>query len=50
MPNETIPFETLAADLHGSDWTKRYDAARLLGQSKDPRAVALLIPDLKDPD
>ena len=50
MPNETIPFETLAADLHGSDWTKRCDAARLLGQSKDPRAVALLIPDLKDPD
>lgn len=50
MPKVTIPFETLAADLHGSDWTKRCDAARLLGQSKDPRAVALLVPDLKDPD
>jgi len=48
MPKVEIPFETLAADLHGSDWTKRCDAARLLGQSKDPRAVDLLLPDLKD--
>lgn len=50
MPKTDIPFETLAADLHGSDWAKRCDAARLLGQSKDPRAVALLLPDLQDPD
>lgn len=50
MAKTTVPFETLAADLHGSDWTKRCDAARMLGQSKDPRAVDLLLPDLKDPD
>jgi HEAT repeat protein len=50
MPKVTVPFETLAADLHGPDWQKRCDAARLLGQSKDPRAVDLLLPDLKDPD
>jgi len=48
MPKIEIPFETLVADLHGSDWTKRCDAARLLGQSKDPRAVDVLLPDLKD--
>jgi len=48
MPKTDIPFETLIADLHGSDWTKRCDAARLLGQSKDPRAVDALLPDLKD--
>jgi len=50
MPKIDIPFETLIADLHGSDWTKRCDAARLLGESKDPRAVDALLPDLKDPD
>ncbi|MCL4269145.1 MAG: HEAT repeat domain-containing protein [Anaerolineales bacterium] len=50
MPKITVPFETLAADLHGSDWTKRCDAARMLGQSRDPRAAALLLPDLQDPD
>jgi HEAT repeat protein len=50
MPTTDIPFETLIADLHGSDWTKRCDAARMLGQSKDPRAVDALLPDLKDPD
>jgi len=50
MPKTDIPFETLIADLHGSDWTKRCDAARMLGQSKDPRAVDALLPDLKDPD
>jgi len=48
MPKVDIPFETLVADLHGEDWTKRCDAARLLGQSKDPRAVDMLLPDLKD--
>ena len=50
MSKIEIPFEILIADLHGSDWTKRCDAARLLGQSKDPRAVDALLPDLKDPD
>ena len=50
MPKLAIPFETLVADLHGSDWTKRCDAARMLGQSRDPRAVDALLPDLKDPD
>lgn len=50
MPKFDIPFETLIADLHGSDWNKRCDAARMLGQSKDPRAVAALLPDLKDSD
>ena len=48
MPKVEIPFETLVADLHGTDWTKRCDAARMLGQSKDPRAVDVLLPDLKD--
>ncbi|HEX6271018.1 MAG TPA: HEAT repeat domain-containing protein [Anaerolineales bacterium] len=40
----------MIADLHGSDWTKRCEAARLLGQSRDPRAVDALLPDLNDPD
>ncbi|HSG42275.1 MAG TPA: HEAT repeat domain-containing protein [Anaerolineales bacterium] len=48
MAKIEIFFETLIADLHGSDWTKRCDAARLLGQSKDPRALDTLLPDLKD--
>ena len=50
MLKADIPFETLIANLHGSDWIKRCDAARMLGQSKDPRAVAALLPDLNDPD
>lgn len=50
MSKTTIPFETLVADLHGPDWEKRCDAARLLGQSRDPRAVDALLPDLHDPD
>lgn len=50
MPKIDIPFETLIADLHGSDWTKRCDAARMLGQSRDPRAVDALLPDLQDED
>jgi HEAT repeat protein len=44
------PIDVLFADLHGPDWEKRCDAARLLGQSGDPRAVDVLLPDLKDPD
>lgn len=50
MPKTDIPLETLIADLHGPDWAKRCDAARLLGQSGDPRAVDALLPDLNDPD
>ncbi len=50
MPKTNIPVETLIADLHGPDWQKRCDAARLLGQSRDPRAVEALLPDLDDPD
>ncbi|HJR81988.1 MAG TPA: HEAT repeat domain-containing protein [Anaerolineales bacterium] len=50
MPKRDILIEPLIADLHGSDWTKRCDAARLLGQSRDPRAVDALLPDLRDPD
>lgn len=50
MPKIEIPIETLLADLHGADWEKRCDAARLLGQSRDPRAVEALLPDLQDPD
>jgi HEAT repeat protein len=36
--------------LHSSDWMARCDAARLLGQSRDPRAVDALLPDLHDSD
>src|SRR5215216_6135533 len=50
MPKMNIPFETLIADLHGDDWQKRCDAARLLGQSRDPRALDVLLPDLQDED
>lgn len=50
MPKMELPFETLIADLHGSDWIKRCDAARMLGQSGDPRAVDALLPDLHDSD
>jgi HEAT repeat protein len=50
MPKVEIPIETLLSDLHGADWQKRCDAARLLGQSRDPRAVDALLPDLNDPD
>lgn len=50
MPKTTIPIETLISDLHGEDWQKRCDAARLLGQSRDPRAVDALLPDLQDED
>lgn len=50
MPKINIPFESLLADLHSTDWQKRCDAARLLGQSDDPRAVEALLPDLQDPN
>jgi HEAT repeat protein len=50
MPKTDIPIETLIEQLHGEDWTVRCDAARLLGQSRDPRAVDALLPDLSDSD
>jgi len=50
MPKSNIPIETLIEQLHGRDWMARCDAARLLGQSDDPRAVDALLPDLHDPD
>lgn len=50
MTKTQIPVETLIEQLHGADWTARCDAARLLGQSKDPRAVDALLPDINDPD
>ena len=50
MPKTDIPIETLIEQLHGEDWTARCDAARLLGQSRDPRAVDALLPDLSDSD
>src|ERR1043165_6083207 len=50
MPKLDIPIETLIAQLHGDDWIARCDAARLLGQSRDPRAMDALLPDLKDSD
>jgi HEAT repeat protein len=50
MPPSTIPIETLIQQLHSDDWVARCDAARLLGQSRDPRAVDALLPDLKDSD
>lgn len=50
MPKSDIPVEVLIEQLHGSDWTARCDAARLLGQSSHPRAVDALLPDLQDAD
>lgn len=50
MPKTNIPIETLITNLHGTYWQKRCDAARLLGQSRDPRAVDALLPDLQDED
>lgn len=50
MPKTDIPIEVLIAQLHGEDWVARCDAARLLGQSRDPRAVEALLPDLNDSD
>ena len=50
MPRSDIPVELLIEQLHGNDWMARCDAARLLGQSRDPRAVQALLPDLNDPD
>jgi HEAT repeat protein len=50
MPKSDIPVEILIEQLHGEDWMTRCDAARLLGQSRDPRAVYALLPDLNDSD
>lgn len=50
MPEPDVSFETLVADLHSSDWMTRCNAARLLGQSRDPRALEALLPDLNDND
>lgn len=50
MPKTDIPFETLIEQLHGEDWMARCDGARLLGQSRDPRAVDALLPDLINSD
>ncbi|HEX5809151.1 MAG TPA: HEAT repeat domain-containing protein [Anaerolineales bacterium] len=50
MPAPNIPVEALIEQLHSSDWMARCDAARLLGQSRDPRAVDALLPDLNDAD
>lgn len=50
MSKPDIPVEILIQQLHDTDWTARCDAARLLGKSKDPRAVDALLPDLKDSD
>ena len=50
MPKTDIPIEILIQQLHDEDFTARCDAARLLGQSRDPRAVDALLPDLQDSD
>ena len=51
MPKDTLPpSEILIEQLHGTDWTARCNAARLLGQSRDPRTVDALLPDLEDKD
>jgi HEAT repeat protein len=51
MPKEPPPpIELLIEQLHSTDWTAGCDAARLLGQSRDPRAVDALLPDLVDRD
>ena len=50
MPKVAVPVDTLIQQLHSRDWMTRCDAARLLGQSRDPRAVDALLPDLSDSD
>lgn len=50
MTTSNFPIETLIQQLHSEDWTTRCDAARLLGQSRAPRAVDALLPDLSDSD
>jgi hypothetical protein len=43
MANETTqPIESIIEQLHSTDWTMRCDAARLLGQSRNPSAVKAL--------
>jgi len=50
MAKAEIDVESLIQKLHSDDWMARCDAARLLGQSRDPRAVDALLPDLNDSD
>jgi HEAT repeat protein len=50
MPKVAVPVDTLIQQLHSRDWMTRCEAARLLGQSRDPRAVVALLPDLNDSD
>lgn len=50
MPKPTTPVETLLAELHHADFTTRSNAARQLGQTRDPRAVDALLHDLHDAD
>jgi HEAT repeat protein len=50
MPTSELSVDVLIQQLHSEDWMARCDAARLLGQSGDPRAVDALLPDLNDPD
>jgi HEAT repeat protein len=50
MPKTDVPIERLIEQLHGEGWMARCDAARLLGQSRDPRALDALLPDLIDSD
>lgn len=50
MPKSNVPVDVLIQQLHGTDWTARCDAARLLGQSGDPRAMDALLPELYSPD
>jgi HEAT repeat protein len=50
MPKSDIPIDVLIYQLHGADWPARCEAARLLGQSGDRRAVEALLPDLRDLD
>jgi len=49
MPKPT-PIETLLAELHHPNFMTRCNAARQLGQSRDPRAVDALIADLQASD
>lgn len=50
MSKNDTALEALIEQLHGEDWLARCDAARLLGQSRDPRALDALLPDLNDSD
>lgn len=50
MPKPTTPIETLLTELYHADFTTRSNAARQLGQTRDPRAVDALLRDLQDAD